>query len=222
MFPVFDNPRAILNRNVSLAKRVEWRISGSVRMDEPFYNPLSFLSSLSFYWNESHGIGVSGLYFMPGLSSQGLKLKRQGIRDSKSGKTASLFDVGLAPHPLFAGFLNYQFSPLYGKISLTKTVVFNFALYSFVGAGAIGLQHGEGPVIVIPSGHFGLGQRFYFNRWFALDGGIDFLVYRGPNPVFDDLKWSKGESPPNRPAYNQFQQGIFLRFLVRLGLTVLI
>ena len=231
VMPVFKNTKVILNRNITLSKRIEWRISGAFRTDEPFYNPLSAFTSLSFYWNEFHSIGLSGLYFFPGLSRTGNKLNDEkeggvpvkcppGALQCAEGRRT--FNAGLAPHPLLAGFLNYQFSPLYGKISITKTIVLSFALYSFFGGGAIWLQHGAAPLVMVPAINFGVGQRFYFNRYFALDGGIDFLMYRGPNAVLEKMVQLPGKKAPARPEYTEFKQEILLRFLVRFGITILI
>ena len=221
VFPVFKNPQAVLNRNVTLRKRVEIKLSGLFRTDEPVYAPLSALGALSFYWNESHGISVSGLFFTPGLNSKGKEMKTNGILDSKN-KVGSYFDASLAPSPFLAGFLNYQFSPLYGKISLTKTQVFNFALYTFLGLGTIALKHGSDSLYIIPATNFGIGQKIYFGSYFALDVGIDFLVYRGPNFVSRKLQWKPDSNPPARPAYSSFEKDVFLRFLARAGIVILL
>ncbi len=222
VFPIFKSPKAVLNRDVTLTNRVELRMSGALRTDEPFYNPYSALASLSFYWNESHGIGMSGLFFLPGLSNTGKGLKEIGIKTSDRQSVDSYYDASLAPHPFIGAFLNYQFSPFYGKISITKSLVFNFSLYSFFGLGTLGMQHGEGNIIMIPASHFGIGQRFYFNRYFALDGGIDFLIYHAPNPVYEGIKWTPSQQRPARPEYDKFEKDIFLRFLARIGITVLL
>ena len=228
VFPVFKETRAVLNRNNTLSNRFEWRVSGVLRTDEPFYNAYSVFSSLSFYWNEFHSIGVSGLYFFPGLSNTGDKLLKKGASvECPAGKpcpqdTHFTFDAGLAPHPLMAGFLNYQLSPLYGKISISKNLVLSIALYSFLGGGVVGLQHGTDTITMVPAINFGVGQRFYFNRYFALDGGIDFLMYRAPNGVLKKMRRFSGSDKPARPKYNEFPKKIFFRFLVRLGITILI
>ncbi len=224
VFPVFKNPKAVLNRDVTLTNRFELRMSGALRTDEPFYNPFSASASFSFYWNESHGLGLSALFFLPGLSKTGETLKaKEGIsKAGKPGEVDAYYDAGLAPHPFIGTFLNYQFSPFYGKISITKTLVFNFALYSFFGLGTMGLKHGQKNIIMTPASHFGIGQRFYFNRYFALDGGIDFLVYHAPNPVHKGIKWAPDQKPPSRPKYSAFEKDIFLRFLARVGITILL
>ena len=223
VFPVFEDPKVVLNRNVTLSKRVEWYVSSGFRTDEPLYNLFSLFSSFTFYWNESHGMGVSGLYFFPGLSSRvGKPLRKEGVKIGKSKEVESYFDASLAPHPLYAVFLNYQFSPLYGKISITKAFALNFALYSFIAAGALGMQHGTNPIAMVPASHFGIGQRFYFNRYFGLGIGIDILLYYGPNPISRKLQWKPGENTPARPKYSEFNKELFFRFLPRVGIIVLL
>ena len=222
VFPVFKDPKAVMNRDVTLSKRFELRLSHALRTDEPFYSSYSASTSLAFYWNESHGIGISGLFFFPGLSSTGNDLKKVGVKKAGTEVVDSYYDAELAPHPFLAGFVNYQFSPLYGKISISKNLVFNFALYSFFGLGVVNFRHGNAPLITKPASHFGVGQRFYFNRYFALDGGIDFLLYYGANPVLGSLKWTPDQNAPARPAYDKFREDVFLRFLARIGVTVLL
>ena len=163
-----------------------------------------------------------GLFFVPGLSNTGLALKNKGVRNRKEQGDFYL-DMDLSPRPLLGAFLNYQFSPLYGKISITKTFNLNFAIYSFLGFGVMGLDHGnQEPLIITPAGHFGIGQRFYLNSYLALSAGMDFLIYRGPNPVSNKVKWRADENRPPRPAYNEFEKDVFFRFLARAGLTVLL
>ena len=232
-FPVFEKTRAVLNRNVTLKNRVELRLSSGLRVDEPLYHFLGFLGSLSFYWNESSGIGLSTLFFMPGLSQRGRALQQKGVKRqfaknpdgtirNVGEEVGFFFDVGLAPKPLFASFLNYQFNPLYGKISLTKRFVFNFALYSFLGLGAIAYKHGDEPLMFNPAAHIGFGQRFYFSRYIALEGGIDCLAYRGPNPILSELKYEPDQSKPGRPSYTAFKKDLFFRLQARFGMTFLL
>ncbi len=223
VFPVFENPQAVLNRNVSLRRRFEIKLSGMLRTDEPFFFPFSALASLSFYWNESHGLGLTGLFFPPGLNKRGREMKAQGKGiQNKKGEVVSYFAADLAPSPFFGTFATYHFSPLYGKISLTKTTVFNFALYTFLGLGTLALKHGSGPLYIIPATHFGLGQKIYFGSYFALDGGIDFMVSRGPEPVSSKLQWKPTERKPARPPYSEFDKGVSLRFLARVGVVILL
>ena len=227
VLPVFDRPQAVLDRNVSLTKRFEFLLSTGLRVDEPLYHVLGLSGSMVFHWSEFSGLGISGLFFMPGLSPTGYKLQTKGIDvekkvDDKSVKKKVYFDPLLAPHPLFASFLNYYFTPLYGKVSITKKVVFNFNLYSFIGAGVIAFKHGSSNLVMDPAGHIGIGQKSYFNRHIALTVGMNLMFYRGPNPISPLLMKNNITEERVRPKFDQFKKAIFVRFLVRAGLAFLI
>ena len=248
VFPVFDNPQAVLNRNISLSKRLELALSAGLRVDEPLYHILNFSGRAVFYWNEFSGLGAAGLFFMPGLSPTGKKLRTEGVRVKKkprrkleqdnpppadSGDFNSnpqsdsrhkdvFFDPLLAPQPLFASFVNYYFSPWYGKVSVTKKVVFNFNLYSFAGGGVMGFRHGPSELVISPAGQVGLGQKSYLNKWLAVDMGMSLMIYRGPNPISPLIVRDHTQSSPLRPPYKQFKKTIFVRFLVQAGLVILI
>jgi len=249
VFPVFDETRTVLNRNVSLARRFMLQASWVYLTDEPIYTPWAMTGSLTFYWSEYSGIGVSGLYFVPGvlssihnLRTEGASVKRihidQTKADSRGGNDGAsgaqketvttgliYFDVGLAPHAVFAAFLDYHFSPFYGKISFTKTMVGNFSLYAFGGMGVVGFRHGaRSNISVDVAGHAGLGQRIYINRYVAVEAGVNMLVYRGYNPIREMLKWQENESRPARPPLSEFAKNkvIFVRFLTSLGMIFLL
>ena len=230
--PYFEKTRAVLNRNVTLKNRFIFHLAYARTLDEPLFTKNSFLGSIAFYWNESHGIGLSGIFFPIGAS------REVRIRVGEEGGE-NFYYPGFAPRPYAGGFINYQFAPLYGKLSISKTLAFNFSFYSFIGGGVLALQqYGDGrPLLMMPASHFGLGQKFYFNRWLALDAGVDFLIYKGLNPVHGCLKldrrWQNGGQPiseswagnvcdnPSALSSSSFKQDIFFRFLIRMGLTVL-
>ena len=78
VFPVFKKKRVVLNRNVSLDKRLEISLSTGFRADEPVYHFLSFAGTASFYWSEFGGLSLTGMYFWPGLSRNGQTLRDKG------------------------------------------------------------------------------------------------------------------------------------------------
>ncbi len=229
--PYFEKYQAVLSRNVTLTNRLVFSGAYALRADEPLFFKHSVQGSVAFYWNESHGIGISTVFFpflVDGanrlvLNNIGSAL-REGISQEGTDKVLSHFDPGRAPAPFFGMFLNYQFSPLYGKMSLGKKVAVNFSLYSFWGLGVMNMkQHGSvAPIEMMPAAHFGLGQRFYFNRWIALDGGADFLIYKAFNPIDGQLKIQRGEAYSDTlPDPSSFNSNIFFRVLIRVGITAL-
>ena len=74
----------------------------------------------------------------------------------------------------------------------------------------------------LPAARFSLGQRLYFNSYVALEGVIDFLFYRGPQPIHSDLKYDQNAPVASRPPYGDFEKDLFFRLMARLGLTILL
>ena len=178
VLPVFDPMYMVLNRNVTLSKRPELGVSLSFGLDEPFYFPYYITGLLAFYISESHGVSLTGTYFpplqalppwMPGFMEwDGLTLK-EGVR-SDDGQLVTI-DVFKVPYPQMMGFLNYQYIPFYGKISVTKKIVANLSMYGFAGPGLVVFNEGT----LRPAGNVGIGLKLYFSRWLAFRGALKVL-----------------------------------------------
>ena len=205
VLPLFQPPRAVLNRNINLKKRFEAAFGLTFGWDEPFRSIYYPFASVSFYLTEAHGFSLTGMYLPPFYSSSGKKLAGQKLLsyfDNPSGagvpteagafgvchnppkaqraadcKQWKLLDIHKVPYPYIMGFLNYVYTPYYGKISLTKNFVMNLSIYGFIGPGLIVFNENS----KTPAFNAGIGKRFYFSRWFALRTDIGLYVYRGPD-----------------------------------------
>ena len=194
VLPVFDPPRMVLNRNISLKYRFEAGGGGTFGLDEPFYFPSYATGFVSFYLSEVHGLSLTATWFPPYYSKASEALKRgvcetpkkdsqdRILRDS-SGRIVcleyKLFDVHRLPYPQIMGFLNYQYTPYYGKISLTKKLVMNLSIYGFAGPGLIVFNEGTR----LPAFNMGIGQKIYLFRHFAFKTDVGFYGYYGPDPT---------------------------------------
>ena len=171
VLPLIEPRRMVLNRNVPLQFRVELGIGVGFGLDEPFYFPFYGTGLLAFHLTEAHAISVTGVYFLPRLSSVGNELK-----EGKSLEPDKRFDPQNAPYPQYMAFVNYQYSPYYGKISLAKSWVMNLSIYGFVGPGLLAFNHNDYTVV----GNFGIGQKLYINKWLGIRGDLGFYGYYGP------------------------------------------
>lgn len=180
VLPVFDRSESVKNRAVRSAGRFEFGPTGSYSLLEPLYNPMSFGLTATYHFNETSGLNLFGTYFMKGLSDNGNNL------NPVPGRTGPVNERNLnaqfAPSPKYMALANYQFTPFYGKISLTKDYVMNLSLYGFVGGGMIGVGDSFAPV-----GNIGLGQKLYFSKNFALRLDLRFLAYSGPDVLSRNL-----------------------------------
>ena len=211
VWPVFQPSFMILNRNVSLKKRLELGFVSSISLDEPFYFPVAFTSLVSFYFTEAQGIHLSGTFFVPSYSAAGKALSMGEGLDR--GQT---FDVLKIPYPQAMGFLNYQYTPFYGKISLTKNFIMNLSIYGFIGPGAVVFNDST----FVPSGNFGIGQKLYFNKWLALRWDLGAYGYYGPASAKIDLK--SGDSISSYRELQETEKSFIINLVTSVGLVFLI
>ena len=209
VLPLVDSPEKVLNRNINLKWRVEVNVSLGVGLDEPFYFSLYPMGHLSFHLTEVHSISLLGIYYPPFLSSTGSKLK-EGAGLKKT------FDAAKAPYPQMSAFLNYQYSPFYGKVSLSKALNLNLSIYGFTGLGLVVSNQNDR----FPAVNFGIGQKLYVTKWLELRADIGFYAYYGPAVAKLDLgdsvqSLSYGNLQPDQKKVN-------LNILSSIGVSFLL
>ena len=235
VLPVFDPVRMVLNRNVTLKYRFEVGGGMTFGLDEPFrfeYYPTAFLS---FHLSEIHGINLTGIWLPPLYSGSGDRLKK-GVCDNDPRakpedckEELKLFDVHRVPYPYIMGFLNYTYTPYYGKISLAKNFVMNMSLYGFIGPGLIVFNENTRTLAF----NMGIGQRFYLSRYFALRTDVGLYGYYGPDPskirsffvrAHPNEARQKIKEVPIIPFYQirQEHKSLWLHLTVSLGAVILL
>ena len=185
VLPLVDTPNVVLNRNISLKFRLELDLGLGLGLDEPFYSNYYPTGILTFHLTEIHAISLMGAYFFPQRSSNGdcLSHDKNTLLQSMSPAEMEInclqtkrFDSLLAPYPQYSVFLNYHYSPYYGKISLSKSWVLNLSIYGFVGAGLVVSDQNDQFMAL----DIGLGKKLYLNRWLGLKASLGFVGYYGP------------------------------------------
>lgn len=226
VLPIFDPVRMVLNRNVNLKFRFEAGGGMTFGLDEPFRFPFYPTAFLSFHLSDIHGINLTGSWLPPYYSRTGDRLRREGVcRTDQDCSAFKLFDVHRVPYPHIMGFLNYIYTPFYGKISLTKNFVMNMSIYGFLGPGLI-VFHENSRTLAF---NIGIGQRFYLSRYFALRTDVGFYGYYGPDPSriksFFKLV-SPGELGQKMKgdfiSYQQVHKSIWLHLTASLGVVILL
>ena len=210
-------PQMVLNRRVPLKYRVEMGLGGAFGLDEPFYFPFYGSGILGFHITETHSVHFIGTYFPPLLSNDGKILSEQGVaRQTETGEEETWYLKALnAPHPQMMVFLNYQYSPSYGKISLTKSGVMNMSLYGFAGPGFLVFDQGNRTW----AGNIGIGQKLYFNRWLGIRGDLGFYGYFGPAPTKMNLN---GEAKIPFDKVKADEKRLLINVIAYVGIVLLI
>ena len=178
VLPVFDHAESVKNRAGRMTNRFEVGASGSLSLMEPFYSPYSVGGTATYHWSEVSGFNVFGTYFLQGLSENGNNLNP--IPGTSPSRNANL---QYAPQPKYALLGNYEYTPFYGKISITKDFVMNLGVYGFIGIGAMGVGD-----TVCPAGDIGFGQKLYFTQNFAIRLDLRFMMYNGPDVLSRNLQ----------------------------------
>lgn len=222
--PVFDGPRnAVMNPRVTQKYKLNLSSSVFYRGDELFYFPIAFQVAASFFITEIHGAEFNAWGFIPGLSNIGAKFKNVANRDGGSDS----FNATYAPYPRAAFFLNYRYSPFYGKISLSKKLVQNFHIGALIGAGAIMMkQVDQSQLYWAPAIQLQLDQKVYITKQIYLFGALNFHLFYGTNPV-NKLFLNKDGGKRLQRCRSGVDSGcirssIFLRSFVGGGLGVLL
>lgn len=208
VLPVFSNRRDVLNRHIVTAQRFEVGGGAGLEIDEPFYNDIIFGAHVGYHFTDQHAFNVEGIFWLPGLSSYGQKLK-----DDSS--LINHWDAGKAPHPLWGFMGNYEFTAYYGKISITKNVVMNLNLFGFVGGLYINMKNANGF-----GGDFGIGQNFFISKNLAIRFTIGMLIFSGPNPASANLSSTAGINQNPQPS--DFESKIFYNNQMNLQFVVLL
>ena len=230
VLPVFDPVRMVLNRNINLKFRFEAGGGVTFGLDEPFrfsFYPTAFLS---FHLSDIHGINLTGSWLPPYYSKSGDRLKK-GVCNEKGRNRENcgefkLFDVHRVPYPHIIGFLNYTYTPYYGKISLTKKFVMNMSIYGFLGPGLI-VFHENSRTFAF---NMGIGQRFYLSKYFALRTDVGFYGYYGPDPskirsFFKLASPNELEQKIKEKSFIPYQQAnksIWFHLTASLGVVILL
>jgi len=208
VLPIFDQPVSVKNRAVTMMGKFEGEILGGYSLTEAFFNPVSFGATVTYHLSETSGINIFGLYYMGGLSDKGQALNGH-VQNS-----AIDANLQYGPQNKYLLLANYEFSAYYGKVSISKDYVMNLHLYGLAGLGGLAIGDGTVPVVSL-----GIGQKFYFNKSFALRADLRFLFYEGPNILSSrlDLASIKGVQ-----SNSYFSNKFFADGLMTVGVDYLL
>ena len=186
VYPIFDRPPSVMNRNVVTSQRIDAHLYYGYAMTEPIANVNKL--GLGVYYNttEDHALGLLVAKNFTGLSDYAKQLDKQFS-----------LDFGRAPSPELLAMVDYNIKAFYGKMSLTKKMVFNLSLFGSAGAGIIKYTHKSYPAISV-----GLGQKFYFNRNWALRSDLRLYAHQAPIPFLaGGIK--NGDPVPQASAFKE-------------------
>jgi outer membrane beta-barrel protein len=165
VLPVFDQPEAVKKRFVPTEGRIEVEAFAGASLNDPFLNNYPVGLSASYHLNELFAIGALGGFFsnsQSGYVSQIQQLNEGGTIPFNNNPTPSWMGLG-----------EFEFTPYYGKISLTKQTILNLNISATARLGMIGFSGGGSNM----AGGLGLNERLFFSRNFGIKFDLSALIY---------------------------------------------
>lgn len=204
VLPVFDKPVSVKNRNVVTAGKFDVDVFYGYAMTEPIANVSKLGLGVYYNWSEEHAIGLFFANNMSGLSDYAKQIEKT---------PATHLDLSKAPMPKNTIMADYNLKAFYGKMSITKSLVFNTVLYGSGSLGVVQYEHKTYPAVAV-----GLGQKFYFNRDWALRFDLRLYANQGPVPFLGGSKMHEGTP---RPSFDEFQERVLYTTNLDIGLSYL-
>lgn len=225
VLPLFDNTKAVQDRYVKTAKKLE--IGGGVgfALNEPWFRTQRYSGHLGFQFNESHGILLTGQFYQSGISTSARNIFDfiPDVPGQGEEGEAVFFRFDKAPARQYNFFVNYLMTPFYGKVSLTKNGIMSLSLYGYLGAGVVGI--GAEQTENSPAATFGIGQKFYAGKRLGVRTDFGFVAYQGPIYVDDVLRDDPDRTDDDiigEIPVSAFEQQLYLDFQFTISLFLLI
>lgn len=200
VYPVFDNPVSVKNRNVKDSHTFDIGIFGGLAITEPIANTSKFGVDINYHFNEVHSLGLQW-----GKNSNGLSKDAEGLRNDFG------LDFTRAPFPEYSLMGDYNYKMYYGKLSVTKNGVINTSIFTSASAGIIKYIHKSYPAISV-----GVGERFYITNSLALKVDLRLYVNQAPIP-FKSGALRTGIDPV--PDYGSFSERVTYTTNLEVGIN---
>lgn len=202
VLPIFDKKTVVRNRSIVTTDRFDADVFYGYAMTEPIANVSKLGLGLYYNFNEDHALGIFVANNMSGLSDYAKQIEKVGS-----------VDFSRAPMPKNAVMGDYNLKMFYGKMSLSKSIVFNTILFSSASLGGIQYEHKTYPAVAV-----GLGQKFYFNRHWAFRFDLRLYANMGPVPFLGNDKLKPGTT---KPSPDEFPERVIFTTNLDLGLSYL-
>lgn len=204
VLPIFDQPTSVKNRNVVTAKKFDVDLFYGYAMTEPIANVSKVGLGVYYNFNEDHALGIFFANNLAGLSDYAQQIERT---------PATHLDLSKAPMPKNTIMVDYNLKAFYGKMSISKSIVFNTILYGSSSLGVVQYEHKT-----YPAGALGLGQKFYFNKDWAFRFDLRLYAHQGPVPFLAGSKMQEGTP---KPSPSEFSERVLFTTNLDIGLSYL-
>lgn len=180
VIPKFKKTVAVKKRNVPKTSRFELGLNFSNQLTEAFYEPYAIGGSVYYHFNEFHGLELSAMVFSTS-ESQFVDILNEDVNPVPE------YNFDNAPAVESILLAGWEFTPYYGKISLTKQSVMNLSVYTVFNIGLV--DNGLSSTLAYG---LGLGQKIYFSPNWGLKIELKGLFYDAVDPLSNETALQTG------------------------------
>ena len=179
--PLKDRIPPVTGHTFVMARRFEIAPTFSLSFRDAFWSKYVVGATATYHFTETIGLALRGGYAFTSVSGSAQICPPN--EPCRSPTKEELDGKGPGQIKVITG-LDFEWAPLYGKISLLAEGFAHFNLYLIAGPTAIQYQAPkDGNVSGTDAkwtigGEAGLGMRFIFNRWMALRFELRDAIYR--------------------------------------------
>lgn len=204
VLPVFEGgTTAVKSRRVVTKQKTELGVMGGMVFNEPYFSPLTYGIHAGYHFNEFHSVHLNAFMRNQSPSADGKEI---------DSKPSTRLGIDYMPAVKYVATVDYQLTPYYGKISLSKETVLNLLMYVYGGGGMIGIEGYNTWIADV-----GVGQNLFFTPTVGLRFDLKFLMYQGLN--YTSLP---GTAPTAPVAASSFDKQFNISPSVMMGVIVLL
>lgn len=178
VLPKFDQPTATKKRVVPTKGRTELDFHTGTSLADAFFNIVPVGGTVNYHLTEVSALELRADYYINSVTSY----KEALINDlgpTTIGATAkSRLDKN--PASKYSVMIGYEFTPYYGKISMTKSRVMNLSIVASVDAGMIAFEDGSSPVVSL-----NIGEKLYFSPNWGIKADLRTMLYNQTDVIYD-------------------------------------
>jgi outer membrane beta-barrel protein len=181
--PLRERIRPVSGHLFLMKERFELSPELGISVRDAFFTKYLFGAALTYHFSEAWAVSLHGGYTMSVISNAA-QICTQATATSAGGCRSPTWDELTSnkgqpankAYGLTAGLatLDLQFSPIYGKLSLSAEGLVHFNLYLLAGPAAVFYGPTNSPTV---GGNVGLGLRFVLNKWLALRAEFRDTIY---------------------------------------------
>ncbi|PWU17781.1 MAG: hypothetical protein C5B49_08285 [Bdellovibrio sp.] len=207
VLPRFERGEAVKNRAIVTEKKVEIGAFGGWNFTEPIYSQAKIGFNAGYHFTEESALMLNFGLWLPGRNKQYTDAIQS---QTKANNTDPGLDFNLIPDLQYSLWANWELLAYYGKMSVTKQGVSHMHLYPILGLGMT-----KYATKMYPGLNFGLGQKFYFSKAFALRIDFKLQYQQGINPFNPGFRTGV-------PDPNSYSDRFTLGTILELGVSFLL